>query len=245
MAKGDYYFPLFYQRFLTSTTGWTDEQVGAYLRLLIYQFDKGSIPNDPKKLKKIAQKSIKNWSLFESKFVKNNEGDLINIVMEEIRNEINNKKEVNKLNGKKGGRPVVKIKPNGSENDNRTVTKTETQTKPIPLTNNQYNTTNVVLAAATAIGSKVVTDVANESWKDQNWREQLCMGLDIKNESDLKKWMAQFNVSIAQDSVPGFDSRSYKKMLRGWIVSQKQKGTTVATAEEPKASFNHHLKKIG
>jgi hypothetical protein len=50
MAKGDYYFPLYYTRLLSSTIGWKDDAFGAYLRLLIYQFDNGSIPVDIEEL---------------------------------------------------------------------------------------------------------------------------------------------------------------------------------------------------
>jgi len=122
MAKGDFYFPLFYQRLLTSTIGWTDEEFGAYLRLLIYQFDTGSVPGDIKKLKKISKKAAKNWDFFSQKFVADGKGNFINEVMNEIRGKVNNKKEINKLNGEKGGRPT---KPNGSEKITERVTETK------------------------------------------------------------------------------------------------------------------------
>jgi hypothetical protein len=141
MAKGDYYFPFKYQRFYSSTTDWTEEQEGAYLRLLTYQFDKGSIPNDLKKIKKISPKAVKNWGLLSKKFVQNSEGNLINIVMDEIRNDIQGKKDKNLKNGKLGGRPKTErlenTKPNGYEKENPTVPKIKTQTEPIPITNNQ------------------------------------------------------------------------------------------------------------
>lgn len=50
MAKGDYYFPLYYKKLLTSTIGWKDDEFGAYVRLLIHQFDKGKLPGDIKEL---------------------------------------------------------------------------------------------------------------------------------------------------------------------------------------------------
>lgn len=127
MAKGDFYFPLFYQRLLTSTVGWTDEEFGAYLRLLIYQFDVGFIPGEIKELKKISKKAAKNWKFFAKKFIKIENGNYQNIVMAEIRDKIQNKKEVNRLNGKLGGRPAENYKPNGLEKQTERVT----ETKPI------------------------------------------------------------------------------------------------------------------
>lgn len=128
---------MYYQRLLTSTTGWTDEQFGAYLRLLIYQYDRGSIPNDPKIIKKIAPKAIKNWKVFESKFEQNSLGELINPVMDEIRKKNVFKSVTNSENGSKGGRPksdrLEEEKPNGYENESERLS----ETKPIPLTINQ------------------------------------------------------------------------------------------------------------
>lgn len=125
MAKGDFYFPFLYQRFYSSTKGWSEEQEGAYLRLLTYQFDNGFIPNDMKVIKRISTKAFKNWSLFRSKFEQNSDGNFINLVMEQIRNDINKKKEVNKLNGKKGGDArSERLTERGSEKHT------------IPLTNN-------------------------------------------------------------------------------------------------------------
>jgi hypothetical protein len=78
------------------------------------------------------------------------------------------------------------------------------------------------------LGSERVKDVANEVWKDQIWKEQICMGLGMKMD-ELQKWLAMFNSSIASDKVPNFDKSAYKKMSRGWIQKQKQKGTVVET----------------
>jgi len=137
MAKGDYYFPLFYKRLLASTIGWTDEEFGIYIRLLIYQFDNGSIPEDLKELKRISPKIKKNWNRISKKFIKKNEGELINLVMDEIRKDIEYKKEINQLHGKKGGRPKTKRLSESEPNGFPTETKRVTQMKPIPIINNK------------------------------------------------------------------------------------------------------------
>lgn len=78
------------------------------------------------------------------------------------------------------------------------------------------------------VGSEQVKKVANEVWKDQFWKESVCQGLSLSVEQ-LQKWLAMFNSSIASDKVKNFDKSSYKKMSRGWIVKQKERGTTVET----------------
>lgn len=76
------------------------------------------------------------------------------------------------------------------------------------------------------IGSEKIKEIANEVWKDQIWKEQICIGLSLTMD-ELKKWLAQFNSSIASDAIPEFDKGKYKKMSRGWISSQKAKGVTI------------------
>ena len=78
------------------------------------------------------------------------------------------------------------------------------------------------------VGSEKVKEVANLVWQDQIWKEQMCMGLGVKID-ELQKWLAMFNSSIASDKIANFDKSSYKKMSRGWIQKQKQKGTVVET----------------
>lgn len=78
------------------------------------------------------------------------------------------------------------------------------------------------------IGSEKIKEIANEVWKDQIWKEQICMGLSVTMD-ELKKWLAQFNSSIASDAILGFDKGKYKKMSRGWITAQKNKGVVVET----------------
>ena len=78
------------------------------------------------------------------------------------------------------------------------------------------------------IGSEKVKEVANLVWQDQIWKEQMCMGLGMKID-ELQKWLAMFNSSIASDKIANFDKSSYKKISRGWIQKQKQKGVVVET----------------
>lgn len=96
------------------------------------------------------------------------------------------------------------------------------------VTVNVTVTDNVNTNTSAEVGGEKVKQVANEVWKDQHWRDSICMGLSLSPD-ELKKWLAMFNSSIASDNVPDFDKGKYKKMSRGWIVKQQAKGTTVET----------------
>mgnify|MGYP003647081673 CR=1 FL=1 len=85
---------------------------------------------------------------------------------------------------------------------------------------------NVITSSLEEIGSEKVKEVANEVWKDQSWREQVCMGLSLKMD-ELQRWLAMFNSSVSNDKIADFDKGTYKKMSRGWIAKQKSRGVTV------------------
>jgi uncharacterized protein YdaU (DUF1376 family) len=83
MAK-DPIFPLYYNDIDRSTKTWTDEEFGAYMRLLMEQWDKGGLPKDYQRLTRIATSLDTNWPMLKDKFVEV-DGQLKNLVLEEIR----------------------------------------------------------------------------------------------------------------------------------------------------------------
>lgn len=83
MAK-DPIFPLYYNDIDRSTKTWTDEEFGAYMRLLMEQWDKGGIPKDYQRLTRIATSLDKNWPMLKEKF-QEVDGQLKNLILEEHR----------------------------------------------------------------------------------------------------------------------------------------------------------------
>lgn len=81
----DFVLPLYFKDLIQSTQDFSDEEFGAYLRLLIHQWSKGSIPSDANRLNRIAHTSEKNWELLKGKFQPSGENCLQNTKMEEIR----------------------------------------------------------------------------------------------------------------------------------------------------------------
>lgn len=73
------------------------------------------------------------------------------------------------------------------------------------------------------VGTDLAVSTAKKVWEDQKWREQTCMAHYLKEE-DLKRWMAQFNASVANDIFLNFDELRYKKLFGGWLNKQKSKG---------------------
>jgi uncharacterized protein YdaU (DUF1376 family) len=77
IVKGPYY-PLYTADFLEGTLLFDAEETGAYINLLIYQWNNGFVPNDKKSIKKIAkisekklEKVLKKFTLTPDSFLQN------------------------------------------------------------------------------------------------------------------------------------------------------------------------------
>lgn len=119
--KDDHWFKFYYRLILISCQGWRDDEFGAYVRLLIHQFDKDGLPGSEAEISKLITTFKKNWPLLQTKFKKGEDGLLRNDFMKEIREERDEKSRRGVENGKTGGRPkknekVIDNKPKGFEN---------------------------------------------------------------------------------------------------------------------------------
>jgi uncharacterized protein YdaU (DUF1376 family) len=98
-------FQLYAADFYMDTVGWSCEEVGLYFRLLMAEWVNGPLPNDPVALARACQISTKkfivNFNRLDTKFVKNEEGYLINKRLENTRLEQQNYSESRKNNAKK------------------------------------------------------------------------------------------------------------------------------------------------
>lgn len=105
---------------------------------------------------------------------------------------------------------------------------------------NSINVVNSEKKEVEIVGSELAINTARKAWDDQRWREQLCMAHSM-SESDLKKWMAQFNASVSNDPIPDFGENKYKKLFGGWLNTQKGKGYKLT---EKAANGSPTLRKI-
>lgn len=67
-TKDMHWLPLHHRDFQTSTAGWTAEERGHYLMLLMHQWEKGSIPLELKRLELITPGVSSCWPLLKDKF---------------------------------------------------------------------------------------------------------------------------------------------------------------------------------
>lgn len=81
----DSFIPFFGRDFLTSTMGWTAEERGHYLVLLITQWEQGSIPASPDRVELMSPGVTQCWRTIEPKFPAGPDGLRRNARMEEHR----------------------------------------------------------------------------------------------------------------------------------------------------------------
>ena len=84
-TKVDVYLPLYVRDFLTSTIGWTAEERGHYLTLLMIQWDRGSLPAEATDLERLSPGVASCWPVLAGKFPAGDDGLLRNAKLEEHR----------------------------------------------------------------------------------------------------------------------------------------------------------------
>jgi uncharacterized protein YdaU (DUF1376 family) len=84
-TRVDVYLPLYVRDFLTSTIGWTAEERGHYLTLLMIQWDRGCLPADLADLERLSPGVSKCWLVLSEKFPACEDGTRRNAKLEEHR----------------------------------------------------------------------------------------------------------------------------------------------------------------
>lgn len=84
-TRVDVYLPLYVRDFLTSTIGWTAEERGHYLTLLMIQWDRGSLPAEANDLERLSPGVRQCWSVLAGKFPVCEDGTRKNAKLEEHR----------------------------------------------------------------------------------------------------------------------------------------------------------------
>jgi uncharacterized protein YdaU (DUF1376 family) len=82
-------FQFYHRDFLTATAHMTNDVVGAYIRLLIHQWETGSVPNDRREIAEIChfkgRSSARVWCQLKDKFPLGQDGRLRNPRLEQVR----------------------------------------------------------------------------------------------------------------------------------------------------------------
>lgn len=87
------WFPFFGRDFLTATSGWTAEERGHYVTLLIVQWEQGGLPDDAKRLELISPGLAECWKTVQEKFPKWKDGKRRNIRLEHERSKSHERSE--------------------------------------------------------------------------------------------------------------------------------------------------------
>lgn len=107
-GRVDHFFPLYVRDFLTSTIGWTAEERGHYLTLLMISWDRGGLPTDLPALERLSQGVTACWGLLEGKFPVSEDGLRRNSRLEGHRKKALDIRRKRSESGKRGGQANAK-----------------------------------------------------------------------------------------------------------------------------------------
>jgi uncharacterized protein YdaU (DUF1376 family) len=115
------WFSFYGRDFLASTLGWSAEERGHYLTLLVAQWEQDGLPNDVKRLELISPGVGKCWKLIEAKFPVGRGGKRRNVRLEHERHKAHEKSERARQSAserwsKEAGAQITKA-DNSAEND--------------------------------------------------------------------------------------------------------------------------------
>lgn len=181
--------PLYYNDIARTCSTWTDEEFGCYMRLLIEQWDKGSIPKEESRLHRLATSVKKNWHLIKEKF-EESDGVLKNAKMEEIRERISKHKEKQKTNVQ-----------NRYQNSTKPVTKPPTNSLPLEDENEDENSHSVFC----------IRLLSKEGELD---KEAIEVSTRVFITEEL---LSQFNANLKNKEIKHYHFSEYKKHLVNWI----------------------------
>ncbi len=216
-------FQLYGQDFLMGTLDFTAEEVGGYIRLLIHQWDKGSLPNDDKKLIKLSGMKPKSLETVKQKFELNEDGNLRNKRLEKTRQQQIEFKKSKSESGKNGANKRW-------QKDGTAIV--------LPLAKNSS------LSSTSSSTSKVQQhqqsshEVFKENLFTEEWkleRENLELQLNPRREITEEEVIA-FNRHLQTEEKHHIHRSEYLKHLRNWLNT---KPIIKEKYSEKKESINH------
>jgi len=129
-------FDFYHQDFRDGVRRMSRSEIGAYILLLIEQFEEGTLPRNVRDLEDVCSTSVDRcspkdfaeiWNKIQSKFEETDSG-WQNPKMREVRERTFNRWEANKRNGRRGGRPrKPSVNPSVNPSQNPSANPNETQ----------------------------------------------------------------------------------------------------------------------
>jgi len=129
-SRLDFFMPLYCRDFLAATLGWTAEERGHYITLLMVQWDRGSLPECLEKLERLSPGLSSCWEVIQEKFPTTGDGFRKNARLETHREKCLEVRKSRSEAGRMGGI----AKANAKQTSSKTLAKPK-QTSSKPLAN--------------------------------------------------------------------------------------------------------------
>lgn len=211
------FMPLWVSDFLGDTLDLDATEIGAYMLLLMAQWnrDGGSLPNDPKKLQRVARCG-RNWPKIWgniSRFFQSDENGVYSIRLRLEAQNVAAKREVNKRNGARGGssKPLKNKEPplaNASDSLERNGSIPEPQ---------PYLREEPKGSLSSADDIKAAFDAYNDQAKISGWpvardfskKRRSGIGARLKGAGGLDGWMQALEKAAASPLCTGQNNRDW------------------------------------
>lgn len=215
-------FQFYYLRFLSGVKHFTAEETGAYLLLLIEQWDAGFISMEPKFLKKITGISSKKLQKVVKKFTEVETGKFQNEVLEEIR------KDKAEFSLKQ------KVKVDKRWENLKSKTDTTVYTTELPGNNHSIYPTTTSTIKEKYIKESLIRHktFSDELKKSEVWIEALCMKLKLIPDQ-VKKKLDDFPPHLTTTGESHQTISEYQKHFSNW-KGLKQPTEKITTTSKPK-----------
>lgn len=206
-------FQLYAADFLVDTADWTVDELGIYFRLLMNEWVNGKLPNDEKRLARIAgtssKKFQKRWGKIKIKFHQNGDGFLYNRRLEEEREKQNLWREKSRLGGLKSGKARRRVvqppyEPKGQPKGNSSSSSSSPKNKDTP------NGVSFCSEPEKAPASELFQPVMSIPLIKKDGEFHI-------REPDVREW---------QETFPGVDVMMALKRIRQWNIDNPVKRKT-------------------
>lgn len=231
-------FQFYPKEFMLATQSWSVEEVGIYIKLLCFQWDNGSLPNDLKRLSRIAGLEYdlfeKAWVLVGLKFLCGFDGFLRNQRLELVRDEQEAFKQKQRLNGIKGGRPK---KENPTETQSISQTKANTKPKAKPKETSSYsaiNSNKLEYSTDVFLSESEYQRLITENGKEFVDRCILYLSNWFQEKPFKKKETTNHNLTIRRWVISAVKEEEVKlKKINGDFKQQNNYNSTVDVPRKP------------
>lgn len=223
------YFKLYVIDFQHGTLKMSVTQKGGYLNMLIYQWDKGGLPQDRDQLLEISELNDKNLTKVLKKFFLDTDGLWKNSRLEKERLSASKVKTVNSLNGSKGGKKRAENSSGryNSLGENQAVVKRGSSILESELqlelesevdSSDRHNSKAFVNANNKAhLVRYFESGEGDENRATRQAVISLYRHLNIHNDTDLRVWAIRFNLQLGAEGKNHPTLEEWQSHFKNWI----------------------------